>query len=128
MAQLQVTNGQSGLGARTAINSNFTELYGAIIVPIKLQNVSSNNQASLPYNSFILSITLIPYSGNTGGQIPIIKIGTNPGGEEVMSNSEITGLYFINSGLYSELSQILYFTYSGTGSVNIRIDYQQNYF
>ena len=128
MSQQLITNGESGLNARTAINDNFTELYGSIVVPLQLQNLSSNQTASIPANSLILSISLVPYSGNTLGQIPIIKMGTAPGGDQVIPNSEITSLYFINPGLYSELSQTLYITYSGTGAVNIRIDYQRNYF
>ena len=120
--QQVISNAESGLACRNALNDNFTELYGAFSIPIRLPNVTANTQVTIPANSLLLSVSLFPVSG-----APAINIGTTPNGGQITSGV-ITGLFFLNLGMYFNVDTILYITYTGTGAADIRFDYQKNYF
>lgn len=116
-----IENAESGLNVRTALNQNFTELYSAIITPIKLTVTGSQTQI-ISANTFITYISLTPLTGT-----PNLNIGTTNGGGEILDTTEIDGFTPILVQQYFPNASILYFNLSGIGSVNVRIDYIPNY-
>lgn len=120
MAQVIIQNGQSGLYVRTvALNPMFTELYGAITVPIRLPNTSSNIAIdNIPADTFINDIAILVNSGS-----PTIRIGITPGGNEILDDFQFTTFNYIQTQyLITSLSNIYITFVSGSGNVNIRID------
>lgn len=119
--QKYVTNGESGLASRNTINQNFTELYGSLVIPIKL-SITSNQTQAISANTYITQITLVPVGGT-----PSLDIGTTNGGGEILPDMAITGFTPIVVQQYFPTAALLYFNLSGIGSVNVRIDYIPNY-
>jgi len=125
MAQQIISNDESGLNARNAINQNFTELYNNLLIPIKIPGISSNTTQPIAANVWIAAITVGPVSGG-----PVtLRIGTSPNGEELLADYDISQVTAVNTNLYSGTGVTLYFTFSGTaGVINVRIDVINNYF
>lgn len=121
MAQSIIINGESGLDSRIAINSNFTELYSSLIIPIKF-SVTGNQTQAISANTYIAQITLVPADGT-----PNLDIGTTFGGGQIWADTAITSFTPIVVQQYFASAAILYFNLSGIGSVNVRIDYIPNY-
>jgi len=85
MAQQLIQNLESGQDARNAINGNFTELYGAVNLPIKFPNQSANWQYPIAPNTLINAIFVQWSFGD-----PVIRIGYTPGGNEIIDDTPIT--------------------------------------
>jgi hypothetical protein len=116
MSQQTVNNGDTGLNARNKINGNFTELYGAIVQPLKLPGVSANTTQAINANTFIQSISLSATSGT-----PTIRIGTTANGTDVMLDTKPGSFTQTTIQRYFSAAATLYITVTG-GTVNIRID------
>lgn len=123
MAQIVINNGDSGLTVRTALNSMFAELYGSIIVPIKVNGVNANRTQAIPANAFVSDISLSATAG-----APTFRIGTTPGGNEVLPDTLIGNSLFISVQLYFQGAGNLYFTLTGVGTISYRIDVLNNFY
>ncbi len=121
MAQQYIFLDQTGLSALNVLNQNFTELYGAITLPIKIPGISSNVDVIIPANTFIPFIFLTAVSGN-----PIVNIGLTPDGGEILPTYAISPFLPVQAQQYFLGAGNLYFTITG-GEVNIRIDVIYNY-
>jgi hypothetical protein len=117
MARVLITNGESGLNVRNALNSMTAELYGALPnIPIKLSNQTGAYTQSISADTWVERISITPQSGT-----PNIKIGTTLHGIEICD--------VIPIGVYLPVMVQQYFTSSGTlyfettgGNCNLRID------
>ena len=124
MAQVTIKNGDSGLTVRNNLNAMFTELYSNLPTSIKIEAVSSNDDALIAPNTYIGTFSLI----NTAGT-PTIRIGTTPNGTDIMPDTLINGLQVVDLQKYFQTATTLYITFTGTaGTVNIRINILPNYF
>lgn len=121
MAQQYIFLEQTGLSALNVLNSNFTELYGAITIPIKVQNQSASFFTNIPANSFIPFIFITALSGN-----PSVNIGLTPDGGEILPTYPVSPYLPVQAQQYFPTDGDLYFTITG-GEVNIRIDVIYNY-
>lgn len=121
MSQQVINNGETGLAVRTKLNEMFAELYGNTPVPIKIPGVTGNISQLLTDNTFLATLEVGKVSGN-----PVLKVGTTPGGEELLPEIEVTNFIQTTAQLYCPTSQTVYFTLSG-GTVNIRLDVINNY-
>lgn len=121
--QQTINNGDSGLSVRNALNSMFTELYGAILVPIKLPNIGFNTTVPIKANTFVQAIALVAISGN-----PVVRIGTTPNGQDILGDTAITSTILpLILQQYFSADTTLYITL-GTGAINVRIDVNPSYF
>lgn len=123
MAQQIINNGESGLAVRTALNSMFGELYGAIgpFQPIVLPAVSANYTQPIVAGIFVTYLFIVP----VGGSITL-NIGTTPNGGEILSDTAISSFTPISGQTYFSGAGNIYFTLTGTGSININIYYIGN--
>jgi len=124
MSQIIINNGDSGLTVRNNLNSMFTELYGALIVPLKIPGINANYTQSIPANTYISKISLTA----TGGT-PLVRIGTYPNGNDLMDDTIIGNSQIVNPGLYCGTVTPIYITISGPGAViSARFDVSYNYY
>lgn len=124
MAQQIINNEESGLNVRNAINQNFTELYGSLLVPVKIPGISSNTNQALGSNVFLSRITVTRISGGA-----TLRIGTTPNGQDLLSDTVISGFMPIQEDMYFAAVSTIYFTFSGSaGTINVRMDIIPNYF
>jgi hypothetical protein len=121
MAQVIINNGDSGLIARTALNGMFTELYGALILPLKLTGLNANTQQNFAANSYIQSIHLLRTAGT-----PTIRIGTTPNGTDILPDTSPADYAEIIENFYCQNLTTLYITISG-GTVNVRFGVVNNF-
>lgn len=82
MAQEIIHEGDSGLSCLNTINGNFTELYGAAQIPLKIKNVSANTTTVIPANSYVFSLYAIGVV-----ETPTVRIGTTPNGTDIMADT-----------------------------------------
>jgi hypothetical protein len=122
MSQTIINNNDSGLTVRTELNAMFTELYGSIIAPIKVPGVGANYAQPIPANTFIQDVSL---SAGTGA--PLVRVGLNPGGSELMPDTLIGNSTILNVQYYMQAFGNIYFTVSG-GTFSFRVDVQYNYY
>lgn len=122
MAQIPINNGQSGLVVRTALNSMFTELYSAVVLPLKLNGISGNTQQVIPVDTYLQAL----YMSATAGT-PTIRIGTTPNGEEICPDVQPGAFQSVIVQQYFSAGVTLYITLSG-GTVNIRFDVIQDFY
>lgn len=115
MSQQIISNGEGGLSVLNAINGNFTELYGALVFPIKLGALSANAEQQILANTFV-QLILIGY--NAGA--PTIRIGTTGGGNQILPDTVISQFTPLSLMQGFTTTQILYFTISG-GSISITL-------
>jgi hypothetical protein len=88
------------------------------------QITMSTQQQGIPANTLVDAISLIPVTGT-----PSVRIGTTPGGNEIMDDTVISGFKKIEPELYCQNATILYFTQVlNNGIVNYRVDISRNYF
>lgn len=125
MAQQIINNGDSGLTTRNNLNSMFTEIYGAIVVPLKIPGINANTTQVIAANTYIEAISIAAANGS-----PTLRIGTTPNGTDIMPDTAIGASQSVSVQLYCANSTTLYFTLTGTGSpsVNVRIDTLNNYY
>src|SRR5258708_2103162 len=123
MAQQPIANLEGGLAVRNAINGNFTELYAAITLPLKLPGINANAIQAIPANTLLWVILIQWVSG-----APTVSIGTTGGGTEIMNPTLIVDLAqalpqlpFINAGT-------VYITITGVGVVNVSMIAIKNIF
>jgi hypothetical protein len=116
-----INNGGSGLTIRGQLNDMFTELYGALPIPIKLSGVSSNVTQAIAANSFIDSIIIKVTAGT-----PTINIGTSSGGGDVIISSLVSGNNYFEIKTPFDSSATLYINVSG-GTVSVRINLTTSY-
>lgn len=121
--QTTINNNDTGLVVRTALNNMFTELYGNISVPKKLTNVAGNTTYLIVANTFVSSIEATSIGGT-----PTLRIGTTANGTEMLEDTVIGAFQNVRTDQYFTASQLLYFTVTGAGTLNIRIDQINNYF
>lgn len=122
MAQIPINNGQSGLVVRTALNSMFAEIYGAIVLPLKINGATGNTQQLIPADTYLQAI----YISATAGT-PTIRIGTTPNGEEICPDVQPGSFQPVLVQQYFSSGATLYITMSG-GTVNIRFDVIQDFY
>lgn len=122
MAQIPINNGQSGLVVRTALNSMFGELYGAIVLPLKLNGISGNTQQIIPVDTYLQAI----YMSATAGA-PTIRIGTAPNGDDICPDVLPGAFQPVIVQQYFAAGATLYITMSG-GTVNVRFDVIQDFY
>lgn len=122
MAQQIINNGESGLVVRNKLNSMYTELYGAIVSPLKLTGINSNAQQAISANTFLQAI----YISSTTGT-PTIRIGTTPNGQDICPDVQPGSFQSIIVQQYYSTGVTLYITLSG-GTVNIRFDVIQSFY
>lgn len=112
-----------GEDALTVINSNFTELYNSLALPVRFAGVTGTSQSyAVPADTFIVKIDVINASG-----APSLNIGTSPNGTDILPITVISGFQDINLSAYFQNAGMIYFSVSG-GSVNVRLSVVKNYF
>lgn len=122
MAQESITEYMSGQDALEVINSNFTELYGALFFPTRLPGISTNTTFVVPADGYVDSIDITASSGT-----PTISIGSTPNGTDIVASQQ-PGTFSHNIGpWYYPAATTWYITVSG-GAINIRINMQTGYF
>jgi hypothetical protein len=121
MAQQIVNNGDSGAVARSKINSMFTEVYSALVLPIKIPGINANITQVIPANTWLESILVRTASGT-----PTIRVGTTPNGTDVMPDTQPGATSEVLVQEYFPTDTTLYITISGTGSVNMRLNTVNN--
>ena len=82
-----------------------------------------NTQQDIPGNTLVNSISLFPVTGS-----PIVEIGTTEGGNDIMQATEISAFKKVEVDQYFPEDSILYFTMTGDGFINTRMDLQRNFF
>jgi hypothetical protein len=122
MAQQVINNGESGLVVRNKLNSMFTELYAAVVLPLKLTGIAGNTQQVIPVDTFLQAV----YISATAGT-PTIRIGTTPNGEEICPEVQPGSFQPVVVQQYYSAGVTLYITLSG-GTVNIRFDVIQDFY
>jgi hypothetical protein len=122
MARIPINNGQSGLVVRTALNGMFTEIYAAIVLPLKLNGINSNTQQVIPVDTFVQAL----YISTTAGA-PFIRIGTTPNGEEICPDVNPGAFQPVAVQQYFATGSTFYITISG-GTVSIRFDVIQDFY
>lgn len=122
MSQIIINNGDSGLVVRNALNQMFTELYGAIVSPVKLPGVNSNTTQVISSDTFVEAIYLTATSGT-----PTVRIGTTPNGQEICPDVQPGSFQTVFVQQYFAVSTTLYITLSG-GTINVRFDLTNNFF
>jgi len=126
MAQQIISDGESGLASRNAINANFTELYAINNVAIKQPGITGNLNQTIDANTFVQFITIFPVAGT-----PVIRIGTTPNGVDLMDDTLIDNsqsYYPVQVQQYFLATGTIYFTFtSGSGTIDIRIDILKDY-
>lgn len=113
-----INNGDAGSLVRSELNAMFTELYGAIVPPIRLPGTTGNVEQQILANSYISKIFL---RLTPSASPATVAIGTTGGGNDVMPATEITTFLEVNYGEYFFDLSTLYFTVTGGGSVDIVI-------
>lgn len=108
-----VNNGDKGLVARTKINSNFSELYGALNFPLQLEGITGNATQVIPTNCLMIAILVRPDAGS-----PVLALGTSPGQGNVLGSQEITDEIPISALIPFLTGGTIYATLSG-GTVSI---------
>lgn len=122
MSQQIINNGESGLVVRNKLNSMFTEIYGALVLPLKLTGISANSQQIIPVDTFLQAI----YISATAGT-PTIRIGTAPNGQDICPDVQPGAFQSVLVQQYFSAGVTLYITLSG-GTVNIRFDVIQDFY
>lgn len=122
MSQQIVNNGEAGVDARTAINSNFTELYSSLVLPLKLAGVNANTSQPIAANTFVQDIFISASAGT-----PLLRIGTTPNGTDIMPDTTPGSFAQVSVQEYFASLTTLYITISG-GTVNIRINVLNNFY
>lgn len=90
----------------------------------KYVNVNSNQVFLLPAKAVIRGINITFLSGT-----PVVRAGTTDGGKEIMSDRDIiSGKDSNNQVLLSVQTNTNIFISISSGSVNLNIDYETNYF
>jgi hypothetical protein len=116
MAQIIIQNGQSGLVVRNALNAMYTELYGAIVLPLKLPGITGNTQQIIPVDTFLQAIYMTATAGT-----PTVRIGTTPNGTEISPDVQPGAFQSVIVQQYFASGTTLYITMSG-GTLNFRFD------
>lgn len=114
MAQQILNNGEGGLVIRNKLNGMFNELYGAIILPLRISNVNSNTQQTIAGNAYLQAIYITATDNN-----PTIRIGLTPNGQEVLEDIQPGSFIQLNVEQYFSEATQLYISISG-GTLNIR--------
>lgn len=123
MAQQFIIVGTTGgTDAAAIINGNFSELYGALQPPVKLNGVNVNTQQPLLANSKVIEIDM---SGTAGA--PLVRIGLTPNGQEILPDTLIGNSQPVEPGYYSQNGDTLYFTVTG-GTISVRMVIINNYY
>lgn len=113
--QQTITNGELGSLVRAALNEMFSELYGAVSLPIKLPNVGVNSQVNIPANTFVLYILVKPIL-----DAATIRIGTTGGGDEILGDTVMNDVLPLLLQKDFDAATTFYFTING-GYVSISI-------
>jgi hypothetical protein len=116
-----INNGESGLTVRGKLNNMFSELYGSVVTPIKLSNISENITQIIPANTNIESLMIGVISGT-----PTVNIGTSIGNGDTLITSLLDGINDFEIDSYFATQQTLYINVSG-GVVSIRINITTSY-
>lgn len=115
MSQQLINNQEGGKDVRALINENFTELYGAIVPPIRTPGISANTQIQIPANCVVVGIYVIDRAG-----APNVKLGITGGGEQIMEATDIAGFTPIKPDQFFGAVGNIFATISG-GTVDITI-------
>jgi hypothetical protein len=118
-----ISNLESGLNVRNALNGMFAEIYGSLTTPIIVENISGNTEISgIPAGTFIDSIAINTATNTT------IKIGTSSGGNDILDSIAISGFQLIVIQTYLATLTNIFITFvSGSGPANFRFNVINNY-
>jgi hypothetical protein len=122
MSQQIINNGETGLIVRDKLNDMFTEIYGALVTPLKVNGVSANAQQIIPANSYIGDVYI-----SATDLDPVIRIGTAPNGQDIVAEMNPGTFSMVTLQRYFENTTTLYITISG-GTVNIRFGILYNFY
>ena len=122
MPQTTINNGDSGLTVRNSLNTMFGELYGALIIPTKLEGVNSNTTLAVAANSYIEYIAISATAGT-----PSIHVGTTPNGTDIIPATTPGNFSLTQLEQYFQNATTLYITISG-GTVNMRVGLLSNFY
>jgi hypothetical protein len=124
MAQIIINDGDSGLTVRNELNAMFAELYGAILLPIKLPGVTGNTTQAIAANTYVSKISIMPLAGTA-----TIRIGTTPNGFDIMQDTLISGFQPVLVQEDYAVNTTIYITFTtGSDTLNFRFDVVPNYF
>jgi hypothetical protein len=78
--------------------------------------ISANTPLAFFAKTLLDQILVLPIVGT-----PTIRIGTTPGGEELMEDTAIDGFQKVNADKYFEVDSLIYVTFTGDtgGTVNL---------
>jgi len=96
-------------------------LSGVGNTPIQLTSQTGNITQAISANTWIDKISIFQAGG-----APVVRIGTTPNGEDVMTDATVTTYAQVKPEVYTLAGNTLYFTING-GSVDIRIDTNTGY-
>lgn len=120
--QVVINNNDSGLLTRTNLNNMFQELYGAIFIPIKLENLAANTNQGIAANTYVYQVSLNKVSGT-----PVVRIGTTANGTDILDDTEVGSFNQALIQQYFGTANTFYITLSG-GVINVRFDVNNNFF
>lgn len=125
MAQQNISDSESGLNVRNALNSMFAELYANIVQPIRILGASGNTIQPILANTMVVQLQIRALTGSS----PTIRIGLTPNGQEILDDTVVNTVgQFVSIDQYFSGAGNIYFTWTtGSGSVNVRIDVINNY-
>lgn len=125
MAQQIISDSESGLSARNALNSMFAELYAAIVQPIRILGAGGNTIQPILANTMVVQLQIRALTGS----FPTVRIGTTPNGQDILDDTVINAAgYLVSVQQYFSGAGNLYFTWTtGSGTVNVRIDVINNF-
>jgi len=98
------------------VNTMFSELYGISVIPVKLDNQTGSFTITIPENTWVERILVLPESG-----VPDVKIGTTLHGTEICDTVQIGNSLPILVQQYFTNETTIYVEVSG-GNVFLRID------
>jgi hypothetical protein len=123
MAQQTISNGETGLATRTALNTMFTELYASVPMVYRLQGVNANTTFAVPANTVVSSIYMTAITGT-----PTIRVGTTPNGFNVQNDTIIGNLNKLSLDEIFSSPATLYITFTTAGTISVRFEMIENYF
>ena len=119
---IQLPQGDSSTGFKSWKILLSDLLAGNGIIPLKIKNVTTNFNQTIPADSWVNKITIIPKTFGAGQ--PTVSVSTNS--QNYLTDRPIPALLPIEIDDYFPTDTIFYFAVSG-GTIDIRIDFQINY-
>jgi len=87
----------------------------------------ANTTYIVPANSYVPTLSLQTVMGSPIETEPTVRIGITPGGNEIMADTPCYPFQPVRPEFYADSETTIYFTMTGAGIVNVRIDVIRNY-